>query len=284
MRRYYILAALMVLIGGAAVLHARAIADAMPMQPPGPARLAKADAVVIGRVVAHEPKDIQIAPAPGAGNVTYRVAVVNVSEALRGAKDAKSVRIAFIPRGDKEPIRPRPGFGAPQLNTGMEGMFFLTKHHAEKDLYVVQGPFDVVVKGENDRGFEKEVGEAKRAAKVLAKPMDSLKSKDAEERFLTASLLVAQYRNARGNAKTEAIPAEESKLILQAILDGKWNPQGRFGGEDAWQVFNALGVTEKDGWKLPPNARNITDFHDAAKAWLRKNVDSYRIQRFVSAN
>jgi len=48
-------------------------------------------------------------------------------------------------------------------------------------------------------------------------------------------------------------------------------------------MFLRLGLTDKDGWRFPQgNNLQQDDFHRAAKAWLEKNADTYRIQRFVS--
>lgn len=283
--RWYLSAAMVVagLATQAGVLPARALVVAPP---PGPARVAQADGIVVGRVVAHEPKDILLTTAPGVDTkIKYRVAVVNVADTIKGEK-AKSVRVAFMPPPERNADPNRPiisgGFRGPQLAMGIEGMFFLTKHHSEKGLYIAQNYYDVV-QSANNQNFEKEVKEAKAVMKLLENPLKSLKSENPQDRFQTAAMLIAQYRNFRfGNAKTEPIAAEESKLILKALLDGKWNQGGgRFGEADSWMLFNQLGLTDKDGWKQPQNVNNISQFHDAAKEWLKKNADSYRIQRVV---
>src|SRR5262249_48916742 len=114
-------------LGGLAVLAsggpARAIAIALP--PPGPERAAQAAAIIVGRVVAPEDKDVQV------GGVTYRIAAVSVTEAIKGTKE-KQVRVGFIPQpqgGDQVPIRPgrRPFPGNVQYTVGQDGLFFLQK-------------------------------------------------------------------------------------------------------------------------------------------------------------
>src|SRR5215469_14637216 len=83
-------------------------ARAMVIMPqPGPTRVVNADAIVVGKVVALEPQDVTV------DKVNYRIAVVKVDQALRGAKDAKTVRIGFLPppMGGIRPGGPiRPGF------------------------------------------------------------------------------------------------------------------------------------------------------------------------------
>src|SRR5262245_36335608 len=98
------------------VAQARELLVAVPR--PSPTRAAQADAIVVGRVVALEPKDIEVA-GPGGAKTTYRIAVVNVTESVAGAKGVKSVRVGFVPppMGGADPAigairRPiRPGFG-----------------------------------------------------------------------------------------------------------------------------------------------------------------------------
>jgi hypothetical protein len=45
-------------------------------------------------------------------------------------------------------------------------------------------------------------------------------------------------------------------------------------------VLRKLGPTEKDGWKEPINVRELTP---AAKKWLKDNVETFRIQKYVPA-
>src|SRR5262249_30336762 len=82
----------------ASALPARALVIAMPQS--GPARAAQADAVVVGRVVALEDKDVQVQGA------MYRIAVVNVTETIKGGKE-QMVKVGFIP----PPANPNPGVG-----------------------------------------------------------------------------------------------------------------------------------------------------------------------------
>ena len=123
------------------------------------------------------------------------------------------------------------------------------------------------------------------APKALSDPKASLKSKDADERLLTAEMLVARYRGFRGpNAKAEAIDAGESKLIMAALAEADWHKPFKFGTTLPSQTFAQLGVTEKDGfvWKPAPGvALPQYAYEDAAKEWVKSNAEKYRIQRFV---
>ena len=289
MRRNLTALVLAILALSASVCSAYALAIALP--PPGPQRMGNADTLVVGRVVGIEPEDKEVEHFPGAGGKTkFRIAVVKVNEMIRGPKDAKMIRVAFFPPPVNDPnnpviIRPRPGLGRGNMNfeVGNDGLFILNKHHKE-DFYLPPQMFNFVSSQQEDN-FKKEVEGAKRAAKIMDDPMASLKSKKSEERMDAASMLITKYRNPGPAAgyKFERIPAAESKLILNALLEGPWNPQQRFGQIDSWNLFNQLGLEQdkESGWKFPQNVQNISQFHDAAKAWLKDNADKYRIQRMV---
>jgi hypothetical protein len=244
---------------------------------PVPVRVATADMVVIGKVTSIEGQNVKAPAFPGAKDMAeYQVAVVKIEDAVLGAKGLKEVRVGFIPQtGGVRPV----GYRPPMLNEGQEVCLFLSKHH-EGDFHIMPAYFSVVDK--NAATFEKDVAEAKKAAKLMADPKAGFESKDAEERFLTAAMLVSRYRVRKASAtppKEEAIDAEESKKILLALADADWamkqpgplplSPQYAFG---------QLNLTDKDGWTPP---KNFNDYPEAAKKWLKDNAGTYRIQRFV---
>src|ERR1043165_2037923 len=101
-------------------------AGVIAMPPPGPARIAKADAVIVGKVEAIEPMDIK------AGNANYRIAVVRITDGLRGVKDEKTLRIGFIPIEKPKPNVFISGARPVQLAAGQEGLFILKKQPQEK--------------------------------------------------------------------------------------------------------------------------------------------------------
>ena len=261
----------------AAVVPARALVIAPP---PGPMRAAKAEVIVVGRIIALEEKDVSAPQFPKATqNVNYRIAVVTVSEVIKGVKETKTIRLGFIP--PPQPVKGKPPFIRPgrfnvNFTVGQDGMFFLTKHHQEK-FYIAPMYFDFV-NGDNPN-FKNEVRQAKLAVKIGNNPQAALKSKDNEERFFAAAMLIDKYRPFVGpQAKTEAIPAEESKLILTALVDADWKQGPGFGQFHPYNLFNRLGP--KEGW-TPPQGGNIDGIYTAAKEWLRKNAGTYRIQRII---
>jgi hypothetical protein len=204
-----------------------------------------------------------------------------------GAKAGSEIRVGFIPpqtapAGGPVFIRRRPGL---VLTTGQEGCFFLTKH-PDENFYTVPAYFDFVEK--KAPNFDKDMVQVKRCVKLLSDPDAGLKSKDAEDRMLTAGMLVSRYRTVKpgmDGKTTEPIDAEESKRILQTLAEADWtvkpNPQpGPFGLQMTPQnIFLRLGLTPEDGWKQP---QNFMEVPAAAKAWLKDHAGAYRITRFVA--
>lgn len=283
MRRWF--GALLLAGAGLVLWTATGQARVAFIPPPPPAvQVGQAEVIFVGRVLGHEPMDIDVPVAPKAKEtIKIRVAVVKVVDPILGAKEMKSIRVGFNPPGDNPGVRPGRVFPGqnPPLEIGFNGLFVLTRHAGAKDLYIADGPYTIRAIGE-DAANSPDVKAYKALAKLLDDPMASLKSKDADERMQIATMLVHRYRTFRGpgQPKEEAIPAAESKLILNAILEGNWNAQpGRLGGQQGpLQLFLQLGVSEKDGWQ-PKN----DPLDKAAQEWLRKNADSYRIKRFVAA-
>src|SRR5439155_11813097 len=142
--------------------------------------------------------------------------------------------------------------------------------------------FGAFVAGESG-SFKKDVEDAKLAVKIGAEPVKYLKSDNADERIFAATMLISTYRNARPGAKLEPIAAEESKLILQALAKADWQAKpNRFEPNHPFNLFARLGVTDKDGW-MQPQGRPVPqeEIYKAAREWLDKNADTYRIQKFV---
>jgi hypothetical protein len=217
--------------------------------------------------------------------VEWQVVAFQIEDPLLGVnKETKEIRVGFIP----PPVAPRPGVlvggrrAAVVLSTGQELALFLVKHPTE-DFYVPEMYFSVIDK--KSPNFDKEIEATKRCIKLLGDPTAGLKSKDADDRLLTAGMLISKYRTDRtnGKAKTEATDAEQSKLILAALAETDWAAMNRnpilFGFQmNPQSLFLRLGLTEKDGWKQPMNFMEVPA---AAKQWLKDNAASYRIQKFV---
>jgi hypothetical protein len=254
---------------------------------PLPERVATADAVVTGKVTTIEEKTVSAEPFPGAEEkAEFQVAVVKIADGLLGTKKLTHIKVGFVKPpegagGGRPIIRPGGGYGPPKLSVDQEGIFFLQKHPTES-FYVLQGPLSVVNKANNDN-YEKELTKVKDCAKLLADPKAGLKSKDAEQRALTASMLLIRYGTQHpGQTKREPIDADESKMILKALADGDWTKNNSFEDLSPQWGFNMLRLEEKDGWNPQGPFNTPNAYQDAAKAWLKDHADSYRVQHYVS--
>jgi hypothetical protein len=269
-RQWTRVAGLACLAGLIVVLPAWAM---MAAPAPLPGRVARGDVVVIGKVVAIEDRTVSIEPNKGAKDkVQYAVAVIEVSDGLIGAKAKSKVRLGYLPPPGPEPGKP----GGPVIfrkwrsyvpTVGTEACFILTKHPVG-DFYQV-GLFDVIGKD------AKELDEVKRCAKLLADPDAGLKSEKADDRLLTAKMLLGRYRSVpfgSGPTKSEPIDATESKRILEALSAADWSKP------DMMIYFYQLGLKADDGWTQPKDPKEISV---AAQKWLKNNAGKYRIQRLV---
>ncbi len=257
--------------------HALMIAPA-----PIPERVAQAEVIVVGTVGKVESQNVSAIPFfGGKDKVEFQVVAVKIDDAVLGAKGLKEIRVGFVPPQNKPagPIRlPRPSV---ILETGQEVCLFLRKH-PEESFYVAPMYFDVMDK--KNPNFSQDVELVKRCVKLLAEPDAGLKAKDADDRLLTAAMLLSRYRTDRsgtGKGKTEPVEAEQSKLILQALADADWSKPNHplLGAQmSPQQLFLRLGLTDKDGWSQP---KDFKEFPALAKNWLKENAGTYRLQRFA---
>lgn len=259
-------------------------ASALMIAPPSiPARVAAADAVIVGKVTALADKLVPAEVAKGDSR-QMQIATVQVSDGVFGTK-RKIVQIGFFPPPPPPPMgnligRPIRRFPTVQLTVGQEALIYLVRHPTKKDVYLAQNYYDVVNKKDNPN-FARELDEARKAAGLLNDPKVGLTARNAELRLLTAGLLINRYRTQRpGSTKTAPVSAEESKQILSALAEADWGPQR--GGRD-WMMtpaslFFRLNLGPKDGWTPPADANRIPE---AAKKWLVDNAGKYRLERFV---
>jgi hypothetical protein len=276
-RSHWLLALACLLGAGVGVLRAEVMAP-----DPVPDRVAAAEIIVVGKVTAIEGKTVMGKRfATDKEKTECTVAVIQVAEPLKGAKGLTTIRLGFVPSvgaGGKPGNYRR----FPQLDhkVGQEACFFL-KRSPDGDFHVVHRYFDVI-----DRtalGFDQDVALVKRAAKLLEDPAAGLKARDAEDRLITASMLLTKYRTPRpgeANPRTESIAAEESRLILDAIAGGDWTRPDRQ-KLSAQEVFQRLRLTPQDGWNPPKFADYQKEFPAYAQRWLKDNANNYRVQRYV---
>jgi hypothetical protein len=275
---------------GAALLAAATFANALMIAPPSLAqRVAQANTIVVGKVEKIEEKAVTAPRFPGdKEKAEYQVAVIKIDDPILAAKGLTHVRVGFVPPPMGRPgigIRPRPTV---TFTKDQEVLVFLNPHF-EANFLEAPAYFDVIDKKGNPN-FEKDLAEVKKYAKLLAAPKDGLTSKDKDERFTTAAMLVAQYRNRRvgvNEPKTEAVDAETSKLVLTALAEADWKANPGFNRLSPLMTFQQLGVSEKDGFTPPMQeimGRKQIDYQklpEAAQQWLKENAGKYKVQRFV---
>ncbi|MFQ3652037.1 MAG: hypothetical protein SNJ75_17070 [Gemmataceae bacterium] len=259
------LLSLLTLLSLVAVASARIAAP-----PPIAVRVASADVVFVGKVTGFGDKMVPADLEMG-DDRQMQLATVEVNDQLLG-KVEKKVQVGFFPAMGR-----RPGL---QLEPNDTALFLVRQHPKLKNIYVAEMFYSAVREKENPT-FKTQVEEAKSATKLLANPLKGLNSKDADERYLTAALLITRYRRATPGAKLEPVPPAESKLILETLAEADWQPRNpKFYSLPATSLFGQLGVTEKDGWTPP------TDFNQyatEAKKWLKANAAKFKMQRYAPA-
>jgi hypothetical protein len=259
-------------------------------------KVAHAELVVTGKVASFDKDAMLVQYAGDPNKVAHKVAVIKIEKGLLGAGKMTEVKVAFVappkPDPNAPPVRPgRPGRGGFQqidLKEGQQATFFLTRH-VGGDYYAISpmlAPIDS--KDENAKAAAEVVA---KAAAAVADPVKALKAEKAEERFLAATAVISKYRSFPQDGRettTEKVPAEESKLLLQALAEGDWSKydQNTVNGS---QVFYSLGLTEKDGWVQPVVVNNPgappVDFNavmkDAFAQWLKGAGKNYQISKNV---
>src|SRR5262249_5151241 len=150
---------------------------------PIPDRVARASSIVVGKVAGFGDKAVAANPiyAPTGPKADHQIALVEVQAVLLGDPKGKQGRIGFIP------ARPRRAAFF-NLTDGEEACYFLTPH-PEESFFVLPMYYDRLVKKGN-KDFDRDVALVKRCVKLLSDADAALKSKEAEDRFLTAAMLV----------------------------------------------------------------------------------------------
>jgi len=247
--------------------------------------------------VGFEPDLIMAEQYPGSGKVAHMVAIVKIEESLLGAQGITHVRVGFTP---SQQAMMNEDFGVQQqaklvrywrgpanLNDGQEACFFLQRPTGT-DFYLPVNmgyPLD-----KSDVSYPEQLTAVRKILKSVAQPIEALRAKEAADRQLAACALVMKYRTpgTKPNPAFEAIPAEESKLILNALAEMKWgeNPFDVNGALSLHSLFYQLRLTDKDGWVQPQQKEN-EDYNaimsKAVTDWMKNKSSTYRMQRFVAA-
>lgn len=271
MRRVFACAVLLIVVLPAFAFGKKVIAP----RPPYPVLYtATSDAVVTGTITAVEDETVKAKSHPDAPDATeYKVLVVKVTDAVHGVKNTTHVRVA-LPAD--EFFRP----GQPLQPDG-KFLFYLTQHSTTSLLLPNpnQKPVNLA-----DKHADELVRRAKLVGAAIKDPMTALKADDKDDRVLAAVGLVTYYRRHAGREHETAYrPADESKLILEALAEGDWT-NGR--SLDEGGVYSlALGMNLEDyGWRHLPNPgqQNPAGEEQAAfKKWLSDKGKDARVKQFV---
>jgi hypothetical protein len=242
-------------------------------------KVAAADCVVLGKITAirDKPEQGQVYRYSATPRWDFTIVEVDVTESLYGAKDKKKLRFGFRNIGwYKQESKPGPAVG----KTG----YFCGVQVGKNDFYIV--PLDCFCE-EKGPGFEKDLPAARRLGRLLVDPEKGLKSAGAEDRLLTAYLLVLRscyvpWRHGE-TGKTQPIDAEQSKRILLALAEGDWKKNSQEIGD----AVAALQLSVKFGapaMKDFPIQQGEEQGAAATKQWLKENAETYRIHRLLKAD
>lgn len=251
-------------------------------------RAMKAEVVVAGKVASIEKDLVELRGANGELEREFRIALVKVETALKGANGLTHIKVGFTPPAPpavaNRPSTRRVDWAARELKEGQELLLFLTPH-PRAGFYVMEfqtPPIDLA----NDEG-KKSMDQVKKALAVIADPKAALTAAKAEDRYHATCIMLMHYRQyPRGTGKhqQEPIDADENRLILKGLLDGDWSAAANDtpGGTTA---IGLLGLGAKDGFnftKVPPGQKPATAFQQAYEKWLKGPGQNYVIKRYTS--
>ena len=269
-------------------------------------KVAQADVVVTGKVSSIEKETVELPQYPGDKNkAAFTIAVIKVESILAGAKNVTHLKVAFLSQpgavgGGEEPglgggpIKGRPirpgGFGPVQLTEGQEGIFFLQKHTGSDSYYSVQqGYTPISAKAEN---YKDELVKVKAITEALTDPVKALKAEKLDARLTAAAAILGKYRQNRTGQMVEvAIPAEETKLIMKALLEADWTvveaPPAGFDYQASGPGIAGLiglhpGANGVGTFQQKPGDSYNAKWKDAVKAWYEKGGEKFEIKKFVA--
>ncbi len=275
-------------VSGLCLLGSSSPARALVIAPglSGPQRVKAAELIVVGSVVGLEDRDIAV--KQGKTTVNYRIAVVQVSDTLKG-KSKNMIRVGFYsPNQPNQPGRPpvgrpvirpfpRPGRGSTQLKVGMDGLLFLQKNKAAKFYTLPQGQ-TFVPKNYDNRGqltpnkqFASEVSTTRSLIRVLDNPIKSLQAKKLDDRLVAASLILQSYNNVpmQRALQDKLIPTKEARLILKTLAEADWDQQNTRQNymTNPSNIINQFGIMNSPfpAVEIPQRDRNVP-----YQQWLAK--------------
>lgn len=258
---------ILTLLLSTSVVHGKRVAP-----PPVAMKVIRADCVVVGTVVRMETKLIKLARYPGGSKIDHQVAIIKVEKTILSDNPVTHIRVASLPGV----TRLYAGYGVGALIPKATVCLYL-KRAPKTTCYQAINYYDAL--GKDHPAFQKEVKQAEKYGKFLQQPMKYLQGKDANERLLTAVLLINRYRTSYyGKTKPVPIDAKVSRFILKTLSEADWKKGFPDSIPGPINAFRSLGLTKADGWTNP---NSLQQFEVAAKAWLKNNQETYRIKRLT---
>ncbi len=269
----------------------------------GPQRVKAAQLIVVGSVVGLEDRDVAV--QQGKTTINYRIAVVQVSDTLKG-KSKQMIRVGFYsPDQPNVPGRPvvRPGIrplprpiyrGGTQLKMGMEGLLFLQEKKDGKFYTLPQGSMFVPKVFESrgqltpNKQFASELSTTKSLIRVLDNPIESLQAAKTEDRLVASSIVLQSYNNnpMQRAMQGKLIPTKEARLILKALAEADWTQTpntSRNYMSNPMNVMNQFGLTNSPYAVLSfPNRDRNTPYqtwlaqrNKVMQDWAKANWKTY---------
>lgn len=238
-----------------------ALACGPSMADPG-LRFLNSDYVVVATVQTVEKEAVSVSRTPGSAPMKHHVLVLEIETFYRGLPGISHVRVAVpldtdIPHGKA---------------------VFCLNDHPQETFCVLQGGY--VTLADNSTGFERQVATFETISRLHADLKAGLDSKDAEERLLSASLVItenrlANQRRQKNGEKHEAVDAERSKHVLSVLAQSEWTARTPRFGMTAVRLFALAQLAERDDWKGVKDTRPMAN---KAQPWLRENLDRFVIR------
>jgi hypothetical protein len=156
---------------------------------------------------------------------------------------------------------------------------------------IPDGSWPIAMGGEQAKKARDSV---KTVAAILADPAKALKSDKVETRAEAAAIIVLNHRQSRcisGETEQVAIPAEENKALLAALIEGDWSTLSKRSDPrpNALDAFQSLCLYEEAKWiepvivdapGSPPVDHGLVQ-RDAFVKWLEGSGKNYQIKKSV---
>ncbi len=277
--------------------------------PPAQQRAVNSQLVVSG-TVSQEKDALELEQYKGSPvKTTYKVFNLKVTDTIIGDK-AEKVKILVGP-GDfaqipfEQPGQPAQPYypaylGNVQLMDGQEGVFFLMKHPAGGDQWIISNTVGACVPlNPLDTTYKADLATVKAVAAVYADPVKALKTEKLDDKIKAAVVLMTKYSRPPafdGRPHTRvAISDDETKLIFAAMMEADWgvwdNPQPGVQLDYTLNPANLLGQMQvyqgaKGAANFPqvqpkPGQGYNAAYKETFKAWREGAGKDFQIMRYA---